>query len=70
MQISYLRNADPGFSKDAVLMVPIQQNDKGKTDYLRNTLRSDATIKNVSFCYRAPSSTADAGGSIKYDTHD
>ena len=69
MQVRFLRNADPGFNKDAVLMLPIPHNDKGKTEYLRNVLLADATIKNVSFCFRAPSSTADEGGSIKYDTH-
>jgi putative ABC transport system permease protein len=69
MQVSYLKNTDPGFNKDAVLMVSIPQNDKGKTEYLRNLLLSNAEIKNVSFCFRAPSSTADEGGSIKYDTH-
>ncbi|HEY9534990.1 MAG TPA: ABC transporter permease, partial [Mucilaginibacter sp.] len=39
MQLRYLKTADPGFSKDAVLMVPIPDNAKGKTEYLRNQLQ-------------------------------
>lgn len=70
MQVRYLRTADPGFNKDAVLMVPIPANEKSKTDYLRNRLMANPGIKNVSFCYRAPASTAANGGSVKYDTHD
>jgi putative ABC transport system permease protein len=68
MQVKYLKTADLGFNKNAVLMLPVPNNDKGKTDYLRNQLLADPAIKSVSFCYRAPSSTADKGGSIKYDT--
>jgi putative ABC transport system permease protein len=70
MQVKYLKTADLGFNKNAVLMLPVPNNDKSKTDYLRNQLLADPAIKSVSFCYRAPSSTADKGGSIKYDTRD
>jgi putative ABC transport system permease protein len=70
MQVKYLKTADLGFNKNAVLMLPVPNSDKSKTDYLRNQLLADPAIKSVSFCYRAPSSTADKGGSIKYDTRD
>ncbi|UOE46405.1 ABC transporter permease [Mucilaginibacter sp. SMC90] len=70
MQVKYLKTTDLGFNKNAVLMLPVPNNDKGKTDYLRNQLLADPAIKSVSFCYRAPSSTADKGGSIKYDSRD
>ncbi|MEO3408466.1 ABC transporter permease [Mucilaginibacter sp. CAU 1740] len=70
LQVRYLKTADLGFNKNAVIMLPVPDNSKTKTDYLRNQLLADPAIKNVSFCYRAPSSTADKGGSIKYDTRD
>jgi putative ABC transport system permease protein len=70
MQVRYLKSADPGFNKDAVLMVPIPSNEKSKTEYLRNRLLASPGVKDVSFCYRAPASTAGNGGSVKYDTHD
>lgn len=68
MQVKYLKTTDLGFNKNAVLMLNIPNSDKSKTDYLRNQLLADPAIKSVSFCYRAPSSTADKGGSIKFDT--
>jgi putative ABC transport system permease protein len=70
MQVRYLKTADLGFDKNATLMLPIPDNTKGKTDYLRNRLLADPAIKNVSFCYRAPSSTSGKGGSIKYDNRE
>lgn len=70
MQVKYLKTTDLGFNKNAVLMLNVPNNDKSKTDYLRNQLLADPAIKSVSFCYRAPSSTADKGGSIKFDTRD
>lgn len=70
MQVRYLKNADIGFNKNAVLMLPVPANDKGKTDYLRNRLLANPAIKNVSFCHNAPSSTNGNGGSIKYDSRD
>jgi putative ABC transport system permease protein len=70
MQVKYLKTTDLGFNKNAVVMLPVPDNDKSKTDYLRNQLLTNPAIKSVSFCYRAPSSTADKGGSIKFDTHD
>ncbi len=70
MQVNYLKTASLGFNKNAVLMVPIPNNDKNKTDFLRNQLLTNPAITNVSFCYRAPASTSDNGGSIKYGDRD
>jgi putative ABC transport system permease protein len=70
MQVKYLKTTNLGFDKEAVLMLPIPNSDKGKTDFLRNQLLANPAVKNVSFCYRAPSSTADKGGSVKFDTRD
>jgi putative ABC transport system permease protein len=70
MQVKYLKTADLGFNKNAVLMLPIPSNEKSKTEYLRNQLLADPSIKEVSFCHNAPSSNNGNGGSIKYDTRD
>ncbi|MEZ2335735.1 ABC transporter permease [Mucilaginibacter sp. RCC_168] len=68
LQVRYLKTADLGFNKSAVLMLPVPDNTKSKTDFLRNHLLTYPGITDVSFCYRAPASTADKGGSIKYDS--
>lgn len=70
MQVRYLKTADLGFNKTGVIMLPLPDFDKGKTDFLRNQLLANPGISAVSFCYRAPSSTADKGGSIKYDSRE
>lgn len=70
MQVRYLKTADLGYNKTGVIMLPLPDFDKGKTDFLRNRLLANPGINAVSYCYRAPSSTADKGGSIKYDGRD
>lgn len=70
MQVKYLKTADLGFNKNAVIMLPIPNSEQSKTDYLRNQLLTDPAIKSVSFCHNAPTSNNANGGSIKYDTHD
>lgn len=68
MQVRYLKTASLGFDTNATVMVPVPDNAKSKTDFFRNQLLTDPGVKNVAFCHRAPSSTSDRGGSIKYDT--
>ncbi|MEN0055929.1 MAG: ABC transporter permease [Mucilaginibacter sp.] len=70
IQVKYLKTADLGFNKTGVVMLPLPNFDKGKTDFLRNQLMSQPGIEAISYCYRAPSSTSDKGGSIKYDGHE
>jgi putative ABC transport system permease protein len=67
LQVMHLKNADLGFNKESVLMISIPDSDKGKMSYLKNELGTKPMIKSVSFCYQAPSSEADLGGSIKFD---
>ncbi|SDD21429.1 putative ABC transport system permease protein [Mucilaginibacter pineti] len=70
MQVRYLKTTDMGFDKAGVIMLPLPNFDKSKTDFLRNQLLANPAVTAVSYCYRAPSSTADKGGSIKFDTRD
>jgi putative ABC transport system permease protein len=67
MQVRYLKTTNLGYNKTGVIMLPLPDFDKGKTAFLRNQLLAQPGINSVSFCYRAPSSTSDKGGSIKYD---
>ncbi|MDN5289210.1 MAG: hypothetical protein JWR38_5484 [Mucilaginibacter sp.] len=68
MQVKFLKTADLGFNKNAVLVLPVPDNAKTKTNFLRNRLLAYPGVKEVSFCYRPPASTSDKGGSIKYDS--
>jgi putative ABC transport system permease protein len=67
LQVKHLKNADIGFNKDAVVMVPIPDNDVNNLTYLRTALGSYPGIKNVSYCYSGPSAITNKGGSIRYD---
>jgi putative ABC transport system permease protein len=70
LQINYVKTTELGFDKSAVLMLPIPDNAKSKTDQLRNQLMTYPGIRDVSICYNPPSSLLENGGSIKHDGHD
>jgi putative ABC transport system permease protein len=67
LQVKFMKNADLGFNKDAVIMLPVPDNTLTSLSYFRNQLNNYPGIKSVSFCYRAPASNAQKGGSIRYD---
>ena len=67
LQVKYLKNADLGFNKDAVVMVPLPHGNPVAPFHLRHELAGYSGVKNVSLCYRAPASTSGKGGSIRYD---
>jgi putative ABC transport system permease protein len=70
LQNNYLKTADLGFNKEAVLMVPVPKPDKSNMNYLRNQLLKEPGIKDVSFCFRPPAAETFKGGSIKFDQRD
>ena len=67
IQVKYLKSFNMGFNKDAVIMVPIQDDNTTALSYLRNRLTGFAGVKGVSFCYNAPAAVTNKGGSIRYD---
>ena len=67
MQVKYLKSADLGFNKEAVIVMPVPDAAKSKTDYLRNQLMAQPDIKSVSYCDRPAASVQNNGGSVKYD---
>jgi len=69
LQVNFLKNADLGFNKDAVVMLPVPANSPANAVYLRSQLANSAAVKSVSLCYRAPASTSGKGGTIRYDNN-
>lgn len=67
LQVKMLINADMGFNKDAVIMIPVHNNDMNALDYLRNQLNTNPAVKSVSYCYSAPADFANKGGSVRYN---
>jgi putative ABC transport system permease protein len=70
MQVKFLKSANPGFNKDAVVVMPVPDNAKTKTDFLRNQLLSHPGIESVTYCDRPAASIRNDGGSVKYDNRE
>ena len=68
LQIRYVKNADPGFSKESVMMIPIPSPDKGKLAWLGQKLQAEPSIQTVSFCLSAPISEHYLAGSVSFDS--
>jgi putative ABC transport system permease protein len=67
LQTHYLKTVDPGFNKQAVLMIPLPGTDKSNLPYLRDRLLSRSDIKDVSYCFRSPATDYEKSGTIRYD---
>jgi putative ABC transport system permease protein len=70
LQTRFMKTADLGFNKEAVLMVPLPKADTSDLVYLRNRLLGRPGIKDLSFCFQPPSSELFKAGSVKFDQRD
>ncbi|GAB4019251.1 ABC transporter permease [Spirosoma migulaei] len=57
-QMSYFRSADLGYDKDAVVTIPLPENEPGQLANLRAKLTSLPAIESISFGMTSPSSSA------------
>jgi len=68
LQVRYVKNVDPGFNKESVVMVPVPDTSAGKQSWLKQRLVTDPAIRSVSFCYTAPlTGEKYMAGSVSYD---
>ncbi len=70
LQSNYVKNADLGFNKEAVVVITIPKPDKNNLTYLRNELLKRPDIKDASFCFRPPASEIFKAGSVRIDNRD
>ncbi len=63
-QMDYFINKPLGFDKDAVLVVPLPENDKAKLESLKQRLLRHPSVISVSFSLGAPTSNNNFGSSI------
>ncbi len=68
-QMNFFRNASLGFSKAAVITVPLINDSVNltKMDYLRNQLLNNPDIQNVSFSFASPSDNHNWTSDFKFD---
>lgn len=67
LQVRFLKNTDMGFNRDAVVMIPLPDSSQSNKDLLGKKLEAMPQIQSFSFCFKAPSSENDRGGSFHFD---
>jgi len=68
-QMDYFKNSSYGFSKDAIVLVPIPTDSLSlkKVDFLKNRLLQQSGITNVSFSAFSPSDNSHWGSEFKFN---
>lgn len=67
-QMRYAKQADMGFTKDAIVMFPVPERERTIVNTLRNEVSRIAGVEDISFCSRAPASVNWASVSFGFDT--
>jgi ABC-type antimicrobial peptide transport system permease subunit len=66
-QMQYAKQADLGFDKEAILMVPIGTDSTGtKMNTLKNQIASISGVEKISLCYAAPASEQAWNNSVRF----
>lgn len=66
-QLHYSQNADLGFNKDAVVLLPVPQNDKAKLSTLHNRISEVQGVEKLSYCYRPPASQSNNSTDVRFN---
>lgn len=66
-QMHFSKNTDMGFTKEAIISLPIPITDKVKMNTLRTRLASVAGVEKISLCFQPPASGSNNSTSIRYD---
>jgi putative ABC transport system permease protein len=69
-QMNFSKKSDLGFRKDAIVMLPVPQNDSvglSKMQTLRDRLAGISGVEKISFCMQAPASQSNNVNDITYD---
>jgi predicted permease len=68
-QTNYFRNASLGFDKAAIINVPVPGDSLSETKYdqLRNELKKNPDVENVSFSYASPADNGNWNSDFKFD---
>ncbi|GAB3269719.1 ABC transporter permease [Larkinella harenae] len=70
-QMRYAKQADLGFDKEAIVMIPMGSDSTGvKKNTLKNEFARLNGVESVSRCFTAPASAAEWGNSIKVDNEE
>jgi len=67
LQIHYSQNADLGFDKNAVVLLPVPASDKAKLNTVYSRLNELSGVENVSYCFMPPASEASSITGVNYN---
>ena len=67
MQMEYSKNTELGFTKDAIVELPVPDNDKARMQTLVNQLKNMAGVEDVSLCFQPPAANANNTSNITYE---
>jgi putative ABC transport system permease protein len=68
-QMNFFRNASLGFDKAAIINIPVPHDSVSRTkiDYLRDQLKQNAGVANLSFSFSSPAARGSWGSDFKFD---
>ena len=66
LQVRFLKHTDMGFNRNAVVLIPLPDSIELKKDFLRKKLEAMPQIQTFSFCFKAPSSENNRGGTVHF----
>ncbi|MBB6127614.1 ABC transporter permease [Mucilaginibacter lappiensis] len=66
-QLHYSQTTDLGFNKDAVVLLPIPQQDKAKLSTLRNRINEVQGVEKSSYCYKAPAAQSNNSTDVNFN---
>ncbi|MEO6722237.1 MAG: ABC transporter permease [Ferruginibacter sp.] len=67
-QMHYSKSSDLGFSKDAIIMLPLHGEDQVKMNTLKTRLAAVSGVEKISLCWQAPASGSNNNTNVRYDT--
>jgi putative ABC transport system permease protein len=67
-QMRYAQQADMGFDKETIVMVPVPDNEKSKISTLRSMIAQMAGVEKMTFCNAAPASELLPSTGIQFDS--
>jgi len=67
LQIHYSQNADLGFNKNAVVLLPVPASDKAKLNTVYSRLSELSGVENVSYCFMPPASEASSITGVNFN---
>jgi putative ABC transport system permease protein len=66
-QLHYSQNSDLGFNKDAIVLLPVPQNDKVKLSTMRNRINEVQGVEKSSYCYKAPAAQSNNSTDVRFN---